>query len=499
MDAAPDPDSSDTVLTLEHDRESASSQDGEDPVVDPDSGGRPAYVRAPSATPTRERSALLWVDEASVGTTAGPVADLSTATTPFVPVGNDLLADLPRRSPLRASVIVPTLIGAGLVGAYAATTLLWPLYAVAPTVTAMEVQPVPAPAAAMTWPATGSAAVSVNGITGMAASSPDPFPMASITKVVTALAVLDEMPLAVGEQGPSFQFSYADSLAYWNALAQNESALDVPVGGSLTEYELLEGMLIGSAGNYAERLAGNLWPSDAVYADAANSWLRAHGVEGVTVVEPTGMDRGNTASPSALIPLAQKALANPVIAEIVAKQAVDLPGAGNVVNTNGLLADPGVLGIKTGTLDGYNLLSAKDVTIGDTTVRLYASVLGQPDDASRLAASRALYTQLETQLQPAPSVTAGTTTALVETVWGEEVDVVTADDASVILWNGGTGTVSTSYSLGDSRADGDVVGSLSVGGPLDQTTVDLKLADDVEGPTAWWRLTHPLELFGLTD
>ena len=81
----------------------------------------------------------------------------------------------------------------------------------------------------------------------------------------------------------------------------------------------------------------------------------------MTVVEPTGMDSGNAASPSALIPLAQKALANPVIAEIVAKQSVDLPGAGHVENTNGLLADPGVLGLKTGTLDGWNLLSAKDV------------------------------------------------------------------------------------------------------------------------------------------
>ena len=24
------------------------------------------------------------------------------------------------------------------------------------------------------------------------------------------------------------------------------------------------------------------------------------------------------------------------------------------------------------------------------------------------------------------------------------------------------------------------------------------LADDIEEPSAWWRLTHPLELFGLT-
>ncbi len=91
-------------------------------------------------------------------------------------------------------------------------------------------------------------------------------------------------------------------------MAGGESALDVPVGGSLSEYQLLEGMLIGSADNYADRLAGESWPSDAVYANAANAWLTAHGVPGITVVEPTGFDRGNIATPAALIPLAQKAL-----------------------------------------------------------------------------------------------------------------------------------------------------------------------------------------------
>ena len=323
--------------------------------------------------------------------------------------------------------------------------------------------------------------------------------MASITKVVTALAVLDQMPLAVGEQGPAFQFRAADRAAYWATLAHGESALNVPVGGSLSEYQMLEGMLIGSAGNYADRLAGNLWPSDSVYADAANGWLSAHGVAGVTVVEPTGMSRANVASPGALIALAQKALENPVIAQIVAEKSVDLPGAGHVVNTNGLLADPGVVGIKTGTLDAWNLLSAKDVTIGGTTVRLYASVLGQPSDAARLEASRALYAELEAELQPEPSVAAGTKAGAVETAWGDTVDVVTGDDASVILWNGGAGKVTTSYSLGAHDEKGDVVGSLSVDGPLNHAKVDLRLADEVEGPTAWWRLTHPLELFGLSD
>ena len=220
---------------------------------------------------------------------------------------------------------------------------------------------------------------------------------------------------------------------------------------------------------------------------------------GITLFEPTGIDKRNRASAESLIPLAQKALANPVIAEIVAQQSVVLPGAGTVENTNGLLADPGVVGVKTGTLDAWNLLSAKDVTIGDTTVRLYASVLGQPDDEARLAASRAIYAQLEQELQLKPSVTAGTVAGVVETRWGDKVDVIASTDASVILWNGGVGTVATSFDLGDARDSGDAVGSLQVTGPLNSTSVDLTLAADVSDPSPWWRLTHPLDLFGLND
>ena len=254
---------------------------------------------------------------------------------------------------------------------------------------------------------------------------------------------------------------------------------------------------MGSAGNYADRLAGNLWPTDAVYARAANEWLSAHGLPGITVVEPTGIDPRNTASPEALIALAKRALADPVIAEIVAKPSVELPGAGVVTNTNGLLADPGVVGVKTGSLETWNLLSAKDIVVGETTVRTYAAVLGQPDDAARLAASRTLYSELEAALQPVPSVTAGTVAGNVTTRWGEDVDIVTEDDADVILWNAGVGTVTTDFSLGDARDEGADVGSLSVAGPLDSATTTLELAADIEPPSAWWRLTHPLDLFGL--
>lgn len=451
----------------------------------------------PTAPARTRRVAIAWVDEEALAHARPAAGGLDAAASSYLPVGPDLLSSPPRRSPLRAGVIVPIVIIALLIGAYSATTLLWPLHAIPPTIDATQVDPIPASPAALTWPGVGSAAVAVAGIDGAPASAADAVQIASITKVVTALLVLDRMPLAVGEQGPEFRFTSRDRAAYWDYLGENESALDVPVGGTLTQYQLLEGMLMGSASNYADRLAGNLWPTDAVFASAASTWLAAHGVPGVTVIEPTGIDPRNTASPEALITLAEKALAEPVIAEIVAKQSVELPGAGLVANTNGLLVDPGVVGVKTGSLDSYNLLSAKDIVVGDTTVRVYSAVLGQPDDAARLAASRSLYAEVEAGLQPLPSVTEGTVVGHVTTRWGEEVAIVTSEDADVILWNGGAGAVTTMFSLGDARQKGADVGTLSVAGPLDSTSTTVALAADIEPPSAWWRLTHPLDLFGL--
>jgi D-alanyl-D-alanine carboxypeptidase (penicillin-binding protein 5/6) len=437
--------------------------------------------------------ALAWVDETRV-TVPAPVAGPSERPAPAAP---DLLDGVRRRNPFRAGVLIPIGVMLLVVAAYLATTLLWPLHAVAPRIEPVAVQASAAPQAVPAWPAEGSAAVSVAGMGGAVASSGEASSIASITKVVTALLVLDRMPLAVGESGPDYAFTAADRTRYWQYRANGESALDVPVGGTLTQYQLLEGMLVGSANNYADRLAGDLWPSDAVFSAAARSWLEAHGISGITIVDPTGIEAGNTASPEALLTLADRAMSNPIISEIVRKPSIELPGAGAVTNSNPLLTDPGVVGIKTGTLDRYNLLTAKDLVFGEETVRVYAAVLGQPDTAARDAATRALFAQLEQELQPRPSVTEGTLAGQVVTEWGERVDVVTSADASVLLWNGRTGDTAAEFSLGDAAADGDVVGSLSVAGPLDSATVDLELADDIDGPDAWWRLTHPLDLLGI--
>lgn len=496
-DAAPSASIDDEVATDAAPRAEAPSPTDAAPRAE---AGAPAAPDAPAA-PAPERVligapiALGWVDPASA---IAPRPAPEFALTPAGPRPPDLLAGRRRRA-LRPGTVAPPLLLLLLVAAYAAVTLLWPLNAVTPRVTPLVVQPVAAPAASPAWPAQGEAAVAVQGMPDVLSSAEAPESIASITKVVTALLVLERLPLAPGEQGPTYAFTQADSDDYWQYRFRGESSLDVPVDGTLTELQMLQGMLIASANNYAQRLASDLWPSNADFAAAANRYLSDRGISGVTIVNPTGIESGNTATPAALIALAEKALQNPVIADIVRTTEMSLPGAGTFKNGNPLLADPGVVGIKTGTLDAWNLLSAKDLTVGGVTVRTYAAVLGQPGPDERDQASRDLYTRLAEEVQLRTSVPAGTVVGKVSTLWGEDVSLVTAADAQNVLWNGASATPGTSFTLGDARDEGETVGELITTGPLDAATVDVQLQSDIEPPSPWWRLTHPLDLFGLND
>lgn len=455
----------------------------------------PATSTVQWADRERTATAFTWLDVDTVEETTHP-PDLDPVT--MRETGPDLLADARLRpAVLHARWLVPLGALVALVLAYSATVLLWPLHEVPPTVEAVEFDPVAAELAAPLWPAAGSAAIGVAGVSSTASAS-NAVSIASVTKVVSALMVLDRLPLQPGEQGPEFAFTYSDSVDYWDYLRGDQSALDVPVDGVLTEYQMLQGTLIGSANNYIDRLARELWGSDQSFAAAAATWLADRGLSDITIVSPSGLDGGNVATPDALLRLGERAMQNPVFAEIVGTVTVDLPGAGIITNTNGMLADAGVVGIKTGTLDGWSMLTAKDVTIGDTTVRLFAAVLNQGSNDERLAVTRSLLAEVEESLQDMPTtVPAGTVVGEVETPWGTKVDLVTDDDATVLLWNGASATTAAALALGEVRDAGDQAGSLDVSGPVDTVEVSVSLADELSGPNPWWRLTHPLELLGI--
>ncbi len=468
-------------------------------VSPPDPAATRRVRRDPAADPGSTRIALAWVDHDVVASRDGRRDAASTG--PYTLAHADLLADRPGRSPAVATAALSVVGAAALtVGGYTASTLLWPLDAVAPDILPAPVSAPAASAAQPAWPVEGVGATAVDGVAAVAASSSDPESIASITKLVTALVILDRMPLAAGEQGPEFAFTAADRREYFAYLADDQSALDVPVEGTLTQYQLLQGVLIGSANNYADRLVFDLWPDEDAYVEAANAWLQSHDLGGVAVVDSSGIDPGNTADPASVVALAETAMADPVIAGIVAQRSVELPGAGLVENTNALLADPAVVGVKTGSLFGsYNLVAAKDTAFDGVNVRVYAAALDQPDDETRHSATAALLDRTVAEIAASPALPSGTLVGTATTAWGATSDVVTESDVRVALWNAQGSQTTADFDLGDARDAGDGVGQLTLTGPLGTAQTALTLTADIPDPDAWWRLSHPLQLWGLAD
>ena len=85
---------------------------------------------------------------------------------------------------------------------YLPMTLLAPLREAAPVVPVHS--ELPGEVAVPVWPGYGASAIGAVGFPGVlaASGSDQALPMASITKIVTALTVLQAKPLAVGEAGP---------------------------------------------------------------------------------------------------------------------------------------------------------------------------------------------------------------------------------------------------------------------------------------------------------
>lgn len=433
---------------------------------------------------TRHASALAWVTPTHFGRTP--------------PREEDLLAGVPRPARVRASVVVPILGIMALIAAYAVTMILWPLNKVPPQIQVIDFATVTSPEADITWPEAASAAVGISHI-GIVASDEEAARLAGVVKLVSSLMVLDRLPLALGETGEDLNFTQQDRTLYNAYVRRGQTVLDIPVGGVLTQHQLLQGALIGSADNYIDRLMTHIWGSNDVFQVAAAEWLEDRGLSGITIVDASGWGAGSMASPADVIHLAELAMANPVIREIVGTAEVELPAAGLVHNTNPLLLQEGVTGVKTGILgDAVNLVAAKTVEHGGTTVQLFVAMRGQPSAETRNEAIEALFAQLEEMLRTQPAtVPAGSLVGKVSTPWGETADAITDADAGVVLWNGSSARVQSEVGITWDFEDRQQVGTLTVIGPLDVSTVTVSVATPLQGPDIWWRLTHPLQLLGL--
>jgi len=383
-----------------------------------------------------------------------------------------------------------------IVVALAAFNYLRPIPAVAATHLLHSTEVVPGTAPAMPWPSRGSAAVAVSGLGFVGTSGNEQaIPAASVTKVMTALVVLEDSKLKKGEDGPIITISDADVRSYESDLAEQQSVVKVQTGEQLTLFQVLEGMLIPSANNLAETVAR--WDAGSTDAFVVKMNKRAADLHltHTKFADTSGASPASVSTPSDLTTLGMAAMQNEVFAQIVARGQVTLPVAGTVYNVNGLLGQGGIIGIKTGSglNTGANFLFAANATIDGTTIVLYGCVMGQPTLQIAFATAQALLAVMTSALHVRRVIARNQSVANYTTPWGDQSDLVSAVDVDLAEWPGmivrqhlDAKAIVVEHPIAPRTPEGTehvVLGDYSLDVPL-------VTADQLYPPGRLWRLTR---------
>jgi len=365
-------------------------------------------------------------------------------------------------------------------------------------------------AATLTLPSSGASAIAVAGAdeylgagaSGIWATSgtDEQRPIASIAKLITALVILDRHPLAdASDPGPTITFSKADHDLYDQYYVRGATIAAMPTGSSMSLHDALATMLIPSASNYAEAVSTWAFGSQGAFRGAAQRWLAANGLNGTTIVEPTGLDARNVSTPSDLIALGKLAAANPTIASIAATSSLTLPGPGPMANTNGLLGSNGITGLKTGNLgDGtYNLLFTASVPVGTAEpLSVTGVLLGGLTRANVDRDTMALIDSIRAGFHEVTVAERDQQVGTITTPWGASAQIVIADYATIHTWSDTPIVVEMTTTTPRTFEDGEEVGSITWTAGPNTVTVPVEVAGTIAPPTDEWRLTHPQQLGG---
>jgi serine-type D-Ala-D-Ala carboxypeptidase (penicillin-binding protein 5/6) len=330
-------------------------------------------------------------------------------------------------------LLVAAVVAVGIVN------YLRPIPAVAATTALHAQDTVPGAVPRIPWPSGGMAVMGAARL-GLIASSGNERPVsaASVTKVMTALVILTDKPLKKDEAGPTITMTDADVQSYLADQANKESVAAVQLGERLTEFQLLEGLLIPSANNFAQTLAR--WDGGTIdkFVAAMNKRAVELHMTQTTFTDTSGASPQTVSTPSDLMRLGMEAMKQEVFAQIVAMPQADLPVAGRVYNVDAVLGQSGIIGIKTGSglAEGANFLFAADVSIDGQNVRLFGCVMGLATLAGAFGSAKSLIASMRANLHVRRIIAKNEAVATYATPWGGQSDLLSTVDVDLVEWPG---------------------------------------------------------------
>jgi D-alanyl-D-alanine carboxypeptidase (penicillin-binding protein 5/6) len=252
----------------------------------------------------------------------------------------------------------------------------------------------------------------VNAATGEVISARNAgarMPMASITKLMTVIVALEHAKLddvVTVDQG---------------AVGVSGSGVRLRDGERLTVRELIEAALIQSANDAAVGLAAHVGHGDEDrFVAMMNSKARQLGLRATHFERADGLDvAGHVSSAHDLNRLAQLAMREPVIRNVVGVRNTTIAGGRSLHTWNDLLGSfPGVIGVKTGHTSNAGWCQVAAARGPGFTI--YATILGSPSRSARNADLAELLSLGLSSYRLAPVVSASRTYATADLPYGRE-------------------------------------------------------------------------------
>ncbi|MBR0480243.1 D-alanyl-D-alanine carboxypeptidase family protein [Candidatus Saccharibacteria bacterium] len=344
-------------------------------------------------------------------------------------------------------------------------------------------------------------AVDNNIVTTSEPSAPLPAtPTASTAKMILALAVMQAKPFNFGEKGEAITISSEYFNRYLWYVANGGSVSAVALGAEISEYDALASVMLPSSNNMADTLAIWAFGSLDAYRDYATDMLSKWGLANTKIGnDASGFSETTTSTAADLALIGQKVLENPVLAEIVELKNHSVPVAGELRNSNQLLGELGIVGVKTGWIgdaSGYQLVSGyripDELSADDHIVTL--ALLGAPTRASSFSDSRRLVSALQELLVDKVLVKQNDTVGYIDSWWTGRVPVSAKTTLKALGWEGMEKSVDFETNLSEQTVGGEQpLGKMRVRLATRSYETEL-ITDQIQtAPSLWQRFLH---LFG---
>ena len=203
-------------------------------------------------------------------------------------------------------------------------------------------------------------------------------PPASLTKIMTALVALESAPLQ-------------EVVKIDRRALVHQSSLKFQLGEEFLLRDLLTAMLVSSANDACEAVAWHIGGDDKRFVAKMNERARALGLKNTHFANPCGFDApGHYSTAADLAKLTEQALQEPIFSMMVRTlirdiSTVDGARRMSLHNTNELLLDPDVNGVKTGyTSNAGRCLIASMFKDGHRLLLVGLNVMDRWDQATRL-------------------------------------------------------------------------------------------------------------------